>query len=442
MPVVKAPDGRLVRFPDDMPREEIKGIISAKFPDAYPTAAEPEETSLLGYGLETGKALLGGAAGLLESAATGASFVLPEEAEQAARARIAEIGGGVQDFLATDEAYEGTYTDLIKGVGSTLPFLAAGALSAPALLGRGAYALGTSLGVGAGAGEAAQRAVAAGATEEEISKAAGLGTIPGAFEMFGPGRIAERFRKVLGPKADEVAEELSGSILQKISQAAERAPLGRVGKAAIDEGVQEALSEVGQNLIQRGVYDPERGVFTDTGESFGMGAGVGGLLQGIAEALLPGQQRRAARKAQEAVTAEEAAAAETAMAEVPVEETRDMFPEERAAAEQAFQGPEPERLLDVEELAGVTEEDPIQVEAEAAVQARYSEAPLSPEAFAAEVEAEAAAIRSRETPSEPTPETDLIERAETDELQELLDADEAVGRRGRVCGYTSGRRCG
>ena len=50
-----------------------------------------------GYGLETGKALLGGAAGLLESAATGASFILPEEAEQAARARIAEIGGGVQE---------------------------------------------------------------------------------------------------------------------------------------------------------------------------------------------------------------------------------------------------------------------------------------------------------------------------------------------------------
>ena len=126
-----------------------------------------------------------------------------------------------------------------------------------------------------------------------------------------------RFRKVLGKNADEVAEELSGNIIRKISQATERAPLGRVGKAAIDEGIQEAISEVGQNLIQRGVYDPERGVFTDTGESFGMGAGVGGLLQGIAEALLPGQQRRAARKAQEAVTAEEAAAAETAMAEVP-----------------------------------------------------------------------------------------------------------------------------
>lgn len=392
--------------------------------DTAPTV-EPEETSLLGYGLETGKALLGGAAGLLESAATGASFILPEEAEQAARARIAEIGGGVQEALATDEAYEGTYTDLVRGVGSTLPFLAAGALSAPALLGRGAYALGTGLGVGAGAGEAAQRAVAAGATEEEISKAAGLGIIPGAFEMYGPGRIAERFRTVLGPKADEVAKELSGNILRKISQAAERAPLGRVGKAAIDEGVQEALSEVGQNLIQRGVYDPERGVFTDTGESFGLGAGVGGLLQGLTEAILPGRQRAAARKAKEEKAAEEAVMADTLEGE-----TRDMFPEERAAAEQTFQGPEPEQLMDVEDLAGVTAEDPIEVEireqAETTVRDRYRDAPLSPDAFDAAVEAEADIIRNRATAAStpPTPETDLIaDLEETQQVEALLDED-------------------
>jgi len=430
MPVVKVPDGRLVNFPDEMPRVEIKAIISAKFPDAYPTAAEPEETSLLGYGLETGKALLSGTAGLLESAATGAAFVLPEEAEQAARARIAEIGGGVQDFLATDEAYEGTYTDLIKGVGSTLPFLAA------APFGFAGLAAGAFTGITANAGEAAQRAEAAGATEEEISKAAALGTIPGALEMFGPARIVKRFRKVLGKNADEVAEELSGSIVRKISDAVERAPLGRVGKAAIDEGIQEAITEVGQNLISRGVYDPEQGTFTGTGESFGLGAGVGGLLQGIAEAILPGRQRGAARKAEKAAEEEaeeaqaatieaEAAASEEAMAPVLVDETRDMFPEERAAAEQ-IQGPEPERLLDVEELADVTEEDPIQVEAEAAVQARYSEAPLSPDAFAAEVANEVNGIRSREVaPAPATPETDLIaDLEETIQTETLVDEDE------------------
>ena len=403
----------------------IRGLQNAS--TSAPSVVEPEETSILGYGLETGKALLGGAAGLLQSAATGASFILPEEAEQSARARIGEIGGDVQDFFATDEAYEGTYTDLMKGVGSTLPFLAAAPFGAVGL------AAGAFTGITAGAGEAAQRAEAAGATEEEISKAAGLGTIPGALEMFGPARIVNRFRKVLGKNADEVAEELSGNIVRKISDAVERAPLGRVGKAAIDEGIQEAISEVGQNLIQRGVYDPERGVFTGTGESFGMGAGVGGLLQGIAEAILPGQKRRATRKAEETKDAEEAVMADTLESE-----TRDMFPEAPAR-----EGPEPEQLIDVEDLAGVTEEDPIAVrvkredetlqrekdiqrEAEAVVQARYSEAPLSPDAFTAAVANEVDIIRSQTpTPEPPTPETDLIaDLEETEQAQALVDEDE------------------
>ena len=33
MPVVKMPDGALVRFPDDMPKEQIRGMIAQKYPD-------------------------------------------------------------------------------------------------------------------------------------------------------------------------------------------------------------------------------------------------------------------------------------------------------------------------------------------------------------------------------------------------------------------------
>jgi hypothetical protein len=35
MPIVRMPDGKQVRFPDDMPTEEIKGIISKKYPEAF-----------------------------------------------------------------------------------------------------------------------------------------------------------------------------------------------------------------------------------------------------------------------------------------------------------------------------------------------------------------------------------------------------------------------
>jgi hypothetical protein len=40
MPIVRMPDGRKVRFPDDMPREQIKSIVAQKYPDAYNGSAK------------------------------------------------------------------------------------------------------------------------------------------------------------------------------------------------------------------------------------------------------------------------------------------------------------------------------------------------------------------------------------------------------------------
>lgn len=431
---IQGPDGKTysIEGPVGATRAQVIAAVKARMP-TFPPEEEEDISSLdyaLGLPVETGKALLGGAAGLVESAATGASFLLPEEAEQAARARIAEIGGGVQEALAPAPAYEDSlYLDLVRGVGSTAPFIPAAFLGAPGVI------AGAALGVGAGSGEAAQRAVAAGATEDEISTAAGLGMIPGAFEIFGPGRIAKRFEKVLGSQADEIGEEVSRTFLTRLYNKLGGSRKGRITQAAIDEGIQEAVSEVGQNLIQRGIYDPEQGVFTGTGESFGLGAGVGGFLQGLTELILPGRQRRAIKEAEETLetteeapeTAEQAA---TAMAQVPVGESRDMFPDAPAR-----QGPEPEQLMDVEDLAGVTAEDPIEVEireqAETVVRNRYSDAPLSPDAFDAAVEAEADIIRNRETAAStpPTPETDLIDLAETQQVEALIAADEEAEKR-------------
>lgn len=52
MPIVRVPDGREVRFPDDMPRAEIKKIIAVKFPDAFAGANKQNNepnSSLLRY---------------------------------------------------------------------------------------------------------------------------------------------------------------------------------------------------------------------------------------------------------------------------------------------------------------------------------------------------------------------------------------------------------
>ena len=335
MPVVRVPDGRLVRFPDEMPREEIRGLIQSKFPDAYGPAQE--ETSLFGYVPETLKAIGAGGAGMVESALTGAAFLLPEEAEQAARRKIAEIGGGVQEFLAPDEAYEGTYLDLMRGIGSTLPFLATGLIGGA---GRAAIAAGTALGVGAGAGEAAQRATAAGATEEDISTAAAYGTIPGALEMIGPTRIV---RRVLGRNTDDIADQLNNSFSARLERVLQ-GRAGRVGKAALEEAAQEASSEVLQNLIAQGVYDPKTGTFEGVGESAKIGGGVGGVLQFFADIIAP----RKRGKIGDFDTSVFEEGAEGAAPEPEVGATADMFAE-------------PDRLLDVEELAGTTQEEPIAV---------------------------------------------------------------------------------
>ena len=239
----------------------------------------PEETSLFGYVPETFKALGAGAAGTIEAGLAGASFLLPEEQEQAARRRIAELGGGVQGFLAPDAAYEGTYLDVVRGVGSTAPFLLAAPFGVPGVI------AGAGLGIAAGAGEAGQRAAAAGATEEEISKAAGLGMIPGAFEMVAPARIVSRARRALGPKTETIAKALDDSISARLSRV-KAGGLGRVGSAAVEEAAQEAATEVMQNLISQGVYDPETETFAGVGESAQIGGSVGGLLQLFTEMAL------------------------------------------------------------------------------------------------------------------------------------------------------------
>jgi hypothetical protein len=242
---------------------------------------------LFGYIPETFKALGAGAAGTIEAGLTGASFLLPEEQEQAARRRIAEIGGGVQEFLAPDDAYEGMYLDVVRGLGSTAPFILAAPFGVPGVV------AGAGLGIASGAGEAAQRAVAAGATEDEISTAAGLGIIPGAFEMVAPARIVSRARRALGPNTETIAKALDDSISARLSRV-RAGGLGRVGTAVAQEAAQEAATEVMQNLISQGVYDPETETFAGVSESAQIGGSVGGLLQLFTEMALGIKSRGAA----------------------------------------------------------------------------------------------------------------------------------------------------
>ena len=240
-----------------------------------PTSYTPPEEDEGWFIPEAVKGLASGASGMLSSAATGASFLLPEEAEQSARRGIASLDSRIQEALAPASNYEDSMTrKFTQALGSTAPFLASGFLGLPGLI------AGVATGAAAGAGEAAQRAEAAGATEEQISEAAGKGIIPGLSETLAPFAIGKTI------KAARLARGLEGSVGKDIARDI-LSRLRRIGMAAGGEGLQEASSEVMQNLIAQDIYDPDTGTFTGTGESLGYGAGVGGFIAALAELAMP-----------------------------------------------------------------------------------------------------------------------------------------------------------
>ena len=220
-----------------------------------------EGEGVLNYLGEIPKGIARGAVGMFESALLGGAAALPEQYEAPAREGIRSVAYGYKP--QTDVGLEST-------VGGTLgeALGSFGALGITSLLSPYAAA---GLAVGAGSGEASERARAAGATEAERSTAALLGAPIGALEL-----LPIKFIKVLGKPA-------TGTIMNRLARAAAEGGV---------EGAQEAATTIAQNLIEQGVYNPDKGTFSDTGEALGYGAGTGALVQGLLD-LLPGRSRTA-----------------------------------------------------------------------------------------------------------------------------------------------------
>jgi hypothetical protein len=222
-----------------------------------------EGEGVLNYLGEIPKGIARGAVGMFESALLGGAAALPERYEAPVREGIRSIAYGYkpQADVGMEETVGGTFGEALGSFG---------ALGLTSLIPGGQFAA-PALAVGAGAGEASERARAAGATEEERGAAALLGAPVGALEL-----IPIKFIKVLGKPA-------TGTIVNRLTRAAAEGGV---------EGAQEAATTIAQNLIEQGIYNPEQGTFSDTGEALGYGAGVGALVQGLLD-LLPGRSRAA-----------------------------------------------------------------------------------------------------------------------------------------------------
>lgn len=234
------------------------------------TSAPMEEPDFLDQIEEFGKGIPRGIIGLAEQAALGGASILTEEAEEGVRESILDTAGSAREYFAPDRGSEDTVGGKFgEAVGS---FAGLGLASLVPGIG---MPLAGGLAVGAGAGEARERSRAADATEGERGFATALGAVVGLSELIPI--------KVLGALRKDVDDSVVKQILGRVK---------RAGIAGGAEGAQEMAAGIAQNLIEKGVYNPEQGTFTGSGEAFGYGAGVGGLVQGLLDLALPKSRGR------------------------------------------------------------------------------------------------------------------------------------------------------
>ena len=236
---IRLPNGTLVEnIPDDLDPKEAKRKIIAAYPEFAP------QTTIGGHVKEFFKGIPSGAIGLAETAGVGAAALLPEEYEQPVRKYIQETGAALQKPFAAEAGYEEAIPRKFgEALGSSGPFFLTGPLGAA---GRAAA---VGLGAAAGAGEARLAAEEKGASKEDRALATILGTPVGLLDMVAP---ELDFGKRLITRA-----LVTGGI----------------------EGATEAAQKVSQNLIAKGIYDPEQPILAGSGEEGAYGAGAGALTR-------------------------------------------------------------------------------------------------------------------------------------------------------------------
>ena len=351
-----------------------------------------------------------GAVGVGELAATGAAALLDEENELAARDRIQSLAGSLRPEGGDPESV--TYK-LFSGLGSiaglAAPALAAAAAAPAAAAGAVGLGTATALGMGAGAGEARERARAAGLTGEALTGPTVGGTLIGSLEGLPVARpLAALGRALRIPGLASVGERLA----TKIDAETVAGRLAQRGKSAgitgTAEGAQEGAAAILQNLVEQG-YNPAKEL-VDAGviEESLVGGGAGAIFQGLVDFLVRGRPRGAAPDTADRGEEGEAPAEAGPTVTVPEEELAAREEEALAAAERgdeaAFEQPDMFSL----ELQAAREAAPEPEPVESAIEARFR-----PETAIA-------------TPPVDPRQRDMIEEAETAEVEAMIRADEDV----------------
>lgn len=275
MPNISMPNGDVVAFPDDMPRDQIKGLISQKFPDVGKTTSKPDtfdtisDQGLQGATFGLGNRAQAGLAALVSSGINGkpisenyktardvGSQRLATEMQESPLTSIASnLAGG----LATGGLAAGT-----KAGAAVTNSLRSGNL--PARIAKGALA-GSASGAAYGGGTAAYEKTGEGARSGAISGGLVGGAIPGVGAALssavegGKNALAGAFSR--SPQALNDAggaiKSIASDAYQKMRDAG--ATLNRSGISKITYSVGKSLSDSG--LMNKSLHGDTLSVVSD-----------------------------------------------------------------------------------------------------------------------------------------------------------------------------------
>jgi len=418
---ITGPDGNLyeIEGPEGATRQQVISAVQKRMSSQEDASAEArlqqlraEREELLkpkptvgGSIKEFGKGLVPGAVGLLETAGTGIASMLPDDTEKAAREKIKELAGIAKKPFEAGAGYEDSVMrKLGEGLGSTLPFFAAGPLG---LAGRVAAG---GLGVAAGAGEAREAAEAKGATGEERRAATLLGAPTGLLDILAP--EIKPFKSLMATAA------VRGGV----------------------EGATEAAQKIAQNLIAKGVYDPKQEILVGSGEEGAYGAGVGALASLIVDMTIGRKARRAHLGLDKEAPAPEGKPAETPLLGynaptpmvTPEGETLTTAEQQAAYAERkkATARQREEDIRTSDPLAGLSSFDQKLARRgkEAALEDTFRS--QEPDLLGDVLPAKEAKVAEEVAPERDTQTRDMIDELETQQIEELQKADEEAKARG------------
>lgn len=226
---VRAPDGRIVRFPDDMPREEIRAFIQSKFPDAGQAPVVAPGGQREGLFPQFASGMTEGAANLLS---------IPNTVEMGLRSIGPAIGNAMGGNFAYPEA------SALPDMGQSFRNFAnnIGAMTAPSddMGGRIARRVGNEVGANilpmagsVGRATSVGQALAQGGAELGLTTASGLGAGV-ANEIIPNNPVADMVGQVAGFGLGAGALEFGRKLITPNPMTPQRAA---IAKALQDEGI-------------------------------------------------------------------------------------------------------------------------------------------------------------------------------------------------------------